>query len=95
MPSAVRIGDTNQAGGRVIDGALNVFVNGRPVCTHVSSVTPHACCGGKGCSAHCYAVTTAGSFTVFANNMPVVFVGVMDSCGHTRIQGSPNVFVGV
>jgi uncharacterized Zn-binding protein involved in type VI secretion len=95
MPAVVRIGDSNEAGGLVTDGALNVLVNGMPVCTHISSVTPHACCGSPGCSIHCYAVTTSGNFTVFANGLPVVFVGVSDSCGHTRVQGSLNVFVGI
>lgn len=93
MPQVVRVGDANETGGLVTDGPSNVFVNGRRINTHVSGVTPHPCCGSDGCSAHCSANTTTGSATVFAGGKPVVYVGVSDTCGHTRVQGSPNVFV--
>ena len=36
--------------------------------------------------------TTSGSGTVFANNIPVNRQGDRDSCGHVRIDGSPDVF---
>jgi|TARA_B100000959_G_scaffold265989_1_gene308008 hypothetical protein len=36
--------------------------------------------------------TTSGSGTVFANNIPVNRQGDPDSCGHVRIDGSPDVF---
>jgi len=94
MPAVVRIGDSNEAGGRVTSGPSTVFVNGKQINTHISEVTPHGCCGKKGCSAHCSAKTTKGSSTVYAAGKPVVFVGVKDTCGHTRTQGSSTVFVG-
>lgn len=94
MPQVVRIGDANQVGGLVIDGEATVFVNGRPIGIHTSRITPHPCCGNDGCSAHCNATTTTGSSTVFAGGRPVLYVGVSDTCGHSRVQGSADVFVG-
>jgi uncharacterized Zn-binding protein involved in type VI secretion len=94
MPGAVRIGDVNGAGGAVTQGAMTVMINGRPVCTHTSKVTPHPCCGAPGCSMHCSATTTRGSRTVIAGGRPVVYKGVMDSCGHSRKTCSQNVIVG-
>jgi len=94
MPGAVRIGDVNGAGGAVTQGAMTVMINGRPVCTHTSKVTPHPCCGAPGCSMHCSATTTTGSSTVIAGGRPVVYKGVMDSCGHSRNTCSQNVIVG-
>lgn len=94
MPQVVRVGDANEVGGLVVDGAPTVFVDGRVVGIHTSSITPHPCCGSKGCNAHCNATTTTGSSTVFAQGQPVLYVGVPDTCGHTRAQGSSTVFVG-
>lgn len=93
MPQVVRVGDSNQVGGKVIDGAPSVFTNGKITCTHESRVTPHPCCGRKGCNKHCVAKTTTGSSTVFADGKPIVYVGVGDTCGHSRAEGSNNVFV--
>jgi len=89
MPALVRIGDVNEAGGRVTDGPKTVFANGIRVCTHVSGVTPH-----PSDNPHQSAKTAQGSSTVFAEGKPVVFVGAKDTCGHTRVQGSPNVDIG-
>lgn len=94
MPAVVRVGDPNETGGLVIDGDQTVFVNGRPIGWHVSAITPHPCCGNDGCEAHCNAKTTTGSSTVFAGGKPVLYVGVPDTCGHTRAVGSFDVFVG-
>ena len=93
MPGAVRIGDVNQAGGAVTQGAMTVIINGRPVCTHTSKVTPHPCCGPD-CPDCCSASTTTGSSTVIAGGRPVVYKGVPDTCGHKRKTCSPNVVVG-
>lgn len=96
MPPVVRIGDPNIAGGlAVFPGAMSVTVNGRPVCTTGTLVTPHPCCGAKGCPpVHCKAVTTLGSLSVTAEGKPIVYVGSPDSCFHTRAFGSLNVIVG-
>ena len=94
MPAVVRRGDANSAGGIATQGAATVFVNGRGVVPPGSPVTPHPCCGSRGCDAHCSASTTGGSATVFAEGKPIILVGDTDTCGHSRAQGSPNVFIG-
>jgi len=45
---------------------------------------------------HCYHCwqTANGSRNVFVENLPVNFEGNLDTCGHARIEGSPDVFVG-
>ena len=94
MPAVVRRGDANSAGGIATQGAATVFVNGRGVVPPGSPETPHPCCGSRGCDAHCSASTTGGSATVFAEGKPIILVGDPDTCGHSRAQGSPNVFIG-
>ena len=50
MPGAVRIGDPNSGGGLAVgSGASSVIINGRPACLIGTSVTPHPCCGARGC----------------------------------------------
>lgn len=95
MPAAVRVGDANSAGGIAQQGVATVIVNGVPIAVNGNPVTPHPCCGAPGCGAHCSAVTTTGSSRVFAGGIPVQYVGCVDTCGHARSQGSPNVVVGV
>ena len=94
MPAVVRRGDINAAGGVAVKGADSVLANGRPVIQPGSPVTPHPCCGAPGCQIHCMAVTTGGSGSVIAEGRPVILVGDVDSCGHARIQGSPDVVAG-
>ena len=95
MPSVVRRGDPNSAGG-VVTGpcAPSVSVKGRPVSVPGDRVTAHPCCPRPRCIKHCKARTTIGSRTVFAEGKPIVYVGSPDSCGHPRALGSNNVFVG-
>ena len=88
MAALSRKGDKNQAGGAIIRGASTVFCNGIPVGLHVSRITPHP----KG-SKHKNAVTTTASPTVICEGAPVLKVGSGNSCGHSIIQGSNNVFV--
>lgn len=92
MAGISRKGDTNQAGGAIIRGAGTVFANGVQVGLHVSGITPHAPWGSPH-PPHQSAVTTSGSPTVFAEGVPVLKVGSGNSCGHSIIQGSPNVNV--
>ena len=95
MPGAVRIGDVNSAGGAAVGpGALSVIINGRPACLTGTKVSAHPCCGAPGCHMHCVAVTTGGSGSVIAEGKPVILVGDVDTCGHARIQGSPDVVAG-
>jgi uncharacterized Zn-binding protein involved in type VI secretion len=96
MPGAVcRVGDKNAAGGVILNGDPTVLVNGRPIAVTGAKVTPHPCCGKKGCPpTHCSATTTSQNFTVLVGGKPVVTVGSSDTCGHARLGGSVNVIIG-
>lgn len=88
-----RQGDANSAGGVITSGVSSVLVNGRPIAVPDLRVSPHPCCGARGCSKHCAATTNGGSPSVRVNGRPVLRQSDKDSCGHTRNQGSPNVRV--
>jgi uncharacterized Zn-binding protein involved in type VI secretion len=95
MAAVQRQGDANTAGGVAQGGVGSVLVNGRAIMVEGMSVTPHPCCGRKGCPpSHCSAVTTGGNGTVLAGGKPVIFTGAADSCGHARAGGSADVLVG-
>ena len=87
MPSVVRVGDVNSGGGQVVSGIPTVLVNGQPISVDGSTVSPHG--------THGPAFTTSGSHTVLAGGRPVNYVGNPDSCGDQRVNGSPDVIVGV
>ena len=93
MAKLSRVGDKNQEGGAIIRGAGTVFANGIQVGLHVSKITPHAPWSRKGHPPHKEAVTTSASPTVFAEGSPVLRVGSGNSCGHSIVDGSPDVFV--
>lgn len=97
MPGPVsRLGDRNAVGGVVVTGNPTVLVNGRPITVLGSKVTPHPCCGAKGCPPiHCSALTTSTNFSVLVAGRPVTTIGDKDTCGHPRISGSFNVFAGL
>jgi uncharacterized Zn-binding protein involved in type VI secretion len=92
MPNLSRQGDQNTTGGKIVRGAGTVFANGIPVGLHISTITPHSPFG-KPHPPHNAARTTEGSPTVFAEDDPVLRVGSGNTCGHSIIQGSPDVFV--
>jgi len=92
MAAVSRVGDQNQVGGAIKRGADSVFVNGIAIGLHVSGITPHAP-WGRPHPPHEAATTTSGSSTVFAEGVPVLKVGSGNSCGHSIVQGSPDVFV--
>ena len=89
MPAVQRKGDFNLRGGIVTAGDNSVRVNGRPVATPNSIVTPHPPCPGN--KRHCVAFTTGGSKTVRVNGKPVLLTGNTDTCGDKRVGGSPDV----
>ena len=94
MPAVQRQGDANSAGGVATSGEPTVRVNGRAVVVPSISVTPHPCCGKKGCAKHCSATTNGGSATVRAGGKPIIrTTSDVDTCGHARSGGSPNVRV--
>jgi uncharacterized Zn-binding protein involved in type VI secretion len=92
MAGISRKGDTNQMGGAIMRGAGTVFANGIPVGLHTSQITPHAP-WGRPHPPHDAAVTTDGSPTVFAEGVPVLRIGSGNSCGHSIVGGSGDVFV--
>lgn len=92
MSQLSRKGDQNQVGGAIMRGAATVIANGIPVGLHVSQITPHAPWGDPH-PPHDAATTTSGSPTVFAEGSPVLKVGSGNSCGHSIVQGSPNINV--
>lgn len=93
MPKLSRVGDKNQPGGQIVRGANTVFANGIKVGLHVSPITAHAPYGRKQHPPHRAPNTTDGSPTVFAEGCPVLRVGSGNTCGHSIVEGSPDVFV--
>lgn len=87
MAQLSRKGDANQKGGKIVRGASTVFANGIAVGLHVSEISRH------GDDKHKNAKTTSGSPTVFAEGVPVLRTGSSNTCGHSIVQGSPNVNV--
>lgn len=95
MAAVQRQGDANDAGGVASGGISSVRVNGRPIMVTGQSVSPHPCCGRKGCPPiHCSATTAGGSGTVKAGGISIVLTGDADTCGHARAGGSADVRIG-
>ena len=96
MPGGVqRVGDANSVGGVILSGDPTVLVNGRPIATIGNPVSPHPCCGSKGCPpTHCAAITTSSTPTILVGGKPICTTGAIDTCGHTRALGSLDVIVG-
>jgi uncharacterized Zn-binding protein involved in type VI secretion len=92
MTALSRKGDANQTGGQIIRGADTVYANGIKVGLHVSPITPHAPWGPPH-PPHDAPTTTEGSPTVFAEGCPVLRIGSGNTCGHSIVQGSPNIYV--
>jgi uncharacterized Zn-binding protein involved in type VI secretion len=92
MPKLSRVGDANQAGGKIMKGASTVLANGKQVGIHESSITPHLSLI-RGTEGILMLKLPTGSSTVFADGKPVLKVGSGNSCGHSIVQGSPDVFV--
>lgn len=95
MPAVQRVGDKDSAGGVILNGDSSVLINGRAVAIRGASVSPHPCCGQRGCPpTHCNAKTQASNSTVLVNGVPIVLTSDVDTCGHPRSGGSPDVTVG-
>ena len=93
MAGLSRQGDQNDAGGSIMKGAGTVFCNGMPVGLHTSQISSHAPWGRKPHPPHQAATTTGGSSSVMCEGSPVLKVGSGNSCGHSIVQGSPDVNV--
>lgn len=87
-----RKGDANSSGGTITttDGNSTVYANNLLVAVDGSKGTGH----GQGVHATGNWATTGGSSNVFAHGVPINFTDNIDTCGHVRIGGSNNVFVG-
>jgi uncharacterized Zn-binding protein involved in type VI secretion len=95
MAGVQRQGDPNVAGGVAMGGESSVKVNGRAILVSGIKVSPHPCCGRRGCSPlHCSCVTKGGTSTVRANGKLVITDLDIDQCGHPRVGGSTNVGIG-
>lgn len=92
MAGIGRQGDANQTGGKIMRGAGTVFANGKPVGLHTSQISDHAPYG-RGTAPHRAAVTTSASASVFAEGSQVLKIGSGNSCGHSIVEGSSDVFV--
>ena len=93
--AAQRVGDTNQVGGVILNGDSSVLINGRAAAVAGSSVSPHPCCGQRGCPpVHCSARTTALGISVLIGGKPLVATGDKDTCNHSRVMGSADVLIG-
>tara|TARA_R100000008_G_scaffold41654_1_gene24007 strand:- start:157 stop:456 length:300 start_codon:yes stop_codon:yes gene_type:complete len=96
MPQVQRRSDKNDMNGiidmipqsTVFANNLEVAVDGSQGTFHYPWTYPHF---GSTTKPYIWK-TTAGSPTVFANNIPVNRQGDPDSCGHVRVGGSPDVF---
>ena len=94
MAALSRKGDANQEGGQIIRGAATVIANGIEVGLHVSGITPHSPWPrpkNNPHPPHAAATTTDGSPSVIAEGSPVLRIGSGNTCGHSIVQGSPNV----
>ena len=89
-----RIGDTNDypAPATNSDGNSSVYANNILVLVDGSTVEPHV--PRRGGFIHDPTATANGSSSVFAHGVPINFTDNPDSCGHVRIGGSSDVFVG-
>lgn len=90
-----RVGDQNSAGGLILRGDATVLVNGRPIAIQNAPVSPHPCCGRQGCPPiHCNAQTQANTNEILINGIPLIMTNDLDTCGHPRVGGSPDVMWG-
>lgn len=96
MPQVQTITSINSGGGViVVTPNATVFANGLLIATQGSVVAPHHDCQDN--PIHCGASTTGlggAAARVFINGLPVSTTGDPDTCGHSRVVGSPNVVVG-
>lgn len=87
MSSGIARFAQDSAGGLLISGSTNVFVNGSGACRIGDVIQSH------GDSPHTTSLVVTGSNTVFVNGIPVSRFGDVSSCGH-QLTGSLNVFSG-
>ena len=97
MPAVQRKGDRNAGNGVASGGVASVRVNNEPIMIPAQAVSAHPPYGrrGRSTSHNDGSQKTAGGVaSVRAGGKSVVVTGNADTCGHARVGGSPNVFVG-
>lgn len=92
MASIQRVGDRNEAGGVILTGDSTVFLNGRQIAVQGAPVSPHPPCPRP--ASHCSAKTQSSNSTIYVNGKQVILSNDIDTCGHKRSGGSPDVFIG-
>jgi uncharacterized Zn-binding protein involved in type VI secretion len=85
----VRVGDIDSGGGKVISGEPSVRVNNLDIAVEGSPVTPHP--HPRGAIQHDIAQCRATESRIRVKGKRLILVSDTDTCGHARIQGSPNV----
>jgi uncharacterized Zn-binding protein involved in type VI secretion len=86
MSGIARIG-ADAAGGTIITGSTDTFVNGAGVARIGDVIQPH------GDGEHQNSVLITGSSTVFVNGIPLCRAGDISSCGHPT-SGSSDTSAG-
>lgn len=84
-----RLGDVNEVGGQIMRGAVgpnSVLCNGKPIGLHPSPISPHP-------KKHILEVTTSASLDVYCQGSPVLRVTSGNSCFHSIVTGSKDVYV--
>ncbi len=76
------------AGGQIMDGSRDVFVNGKPAAIIGSNIMAH------GPGQHASAIMVQGSSSVFVNGKQLCRMGDLASCGDVGSKASENVFAG-
>ena len=96
MPGVARLGDIVGPGGVLVAPVVpSITVDGRPVAHIGTMVTPHMCCGMKGCPpTHCFSSVVMGDPNVTVNGIPIAYKGAFTLCGHTIKTASSGVTVG-
>lgn len=91
MPSFLsRVGDVNNAGGKLLRGAKTVFAVGLPVALNPSPVTPHPYGKHHKVSKTIVKPTDA---TIIVEGQPVVRVGTPTTCGHVIATGAKTIIL--
>lgn len=85
MPGVARDAGQDSAGGAIVKGSPNVFVNNKPVARVGDQVAGH------GRSPHSSPVMAKGSPNVLTNEIPTCRAGDPATCGHPA-TGSSDVF---
>lgn len=97
MPAVQRQGDKNDGDGVAGGGVASVRVNNKLIMIPAQEVSAHLPYGDNGAKTlHNDGTqkTAGGVASVRAGGKPVVVTGNKDTCGHSRVGGSPNVFAG-